>query len=253
MPAPLRRRPKAAAACWWNIGSRRRGVHLAVACLGLLASSLAEARDPQRTLVTFDLAEIHLDDAGTFQWESAVFVPLGAERLHVEIDGGGVQLSKLEGVDVQVLYEHPLSDTTMLWAGIERDFAAGPNLALAVIGAGIQWTPALYTETSAFLSAQGETFHQVKAIGTVPVAERLTVEPRAELNSVLHSGSNRDLDAGLTDVSASLRLRMEQDRGPAPYIGLTWSSALGDTAHRMRHQGDAVSSVAVLVGTGWSF
>ena len=55
-------------------------------------------------------------------------------------------------------------------------------------------------------------------------------------------------EAGLTDISAELRLRYELRRELAPYLGVSWFERVGRTADLARSAGEPVAELAVLAG-----
>ncbi|MGB3491879.1 MAG: copper resistance protein B, partial [Elainellaceae cyanobacterium] len=59
--------------------------------------------------------------------------------------------------------------------------------------------------------------------------------------------------AGFTGVELGLRLRYEISRKFAPYIGVSWESALGETANRIESSGGDPDTTAFVTGIKFWF
>ncbi len=58
----------------------------------------------------------------------------------------------------------------------------------------------------------------------------------------------RRIGSGLSTAEAGLRLRYEFTRRFAPYVGVAWDHAFGDTAKLRRADGEAVNDTRLVVG-----
>lgn len=57
-----------------------------------------------------------------------------------------------------------------------------------------------------------------------------------------------ELGSGLSSVEAGLRLRYEFRKELAPYVGVEWSRALGDTADYIKARGGEIDDTRFVVG-----
>ena len=80
------------------------------------------------------------------------------------------------------------------------------------------------------------------------LAQRWILQPRIETNFAGASDRERGIGTGFTDVQLGLRLRYEIRREIAPYIGISWTRRLGDTADIARGRGDRVTGRGVVLG-----
>lgn len=227
--------------------------------IGIGLSSLAAVQGPAAKAQsldgwqpTVDLAELQLDGRNTIHWESALYHPVGLGRLHLEFDADSERFTRIKGVQTQMLYEAQISRSAAFWAGGEHDAGQGISSSI-VVGGNVQPFPWLYGETSLFLATNGKAFQQVKLVARTGLHGELDLEPRLVLNSAFQADPSRHLGAGLNDLSMEIRVRLKRKVGFAPYAGIKWNSALGETARWARASGDKTRSCAVLLGFGFGF
>jgi copper resistance protein B len=60
--------------------------------------------------------------------------------------------------------------------------------------------------------------------------------------------SERGIGRGISTIEPGVRLRYEITRKFAPYVGVSWERALGETADLAREEGEDVENLAFLVG-----
>ncbi|HBM06530.1 MAG TPA: copper resistance protein CopB, partial [Pseudomonas sp.] len=80
------------------------------------------------------------------------------------------------------------------------------------------------------------------------LTNRLILQPTAELNFYGKDDPARGVGAGLANTEVGLRLRYEIVREFAPYIGVTWSRAYGNTADMARDEGEDVDEARFVAG-----
>lgn len=74
------------------------------------------------------------------------------------------------------------------------------------------------------------------------------LQPRTEINLSAQDVPDYGLGAGFNDVSLELRLRYEIAREFAPYVGVRYTSLLGETADIGRRNGESVDDVQFVIG-----
>jgi copper resistance protein B len=80
------------------------------------------------------------------------------------------------------------------------------------------------------------------------LTQRLILQPRMELNLAAQDIPDLQTGSGLSTAEAGLRLRYEIRREFAPYIGLSWTRSVGDTADFVRAAGDDPSKLSIVAG-----
>ncbi len=157
--------------------------------------------------------------------------------------GGG-----LEEAEIQALWSRAVGSYFDLQAGVRHDFAPGDDRTFAVIGAqGL--TPYLFEiDTAIFVSEDGDVSARLEAEYEFLVTQRLILQPRAELNFEFQDAPAYELGSGLSSVELGGRLRYEIRRQFAPYVGVSWRRAYGDTARYIRADGGEPGGVSFVAG-----
>lgn len=84
-------------------------------------------------------------------------------------------------------------------------------------------------DNALYLSEEGDVTFEFEGEYDLRITQRLVLQPRAELTLAARDVSERNLGAGLTDVSLDLRLRYEIKREFAPYVGIRYRTLAGET------------------------
>ena len=74
-----------------------------------------------------------------------------------------------------------------------------------------------------------------------------------ELNLAVQEVAELGLGQGLTDVEGGLRLRYELRRRLAPYLGVTFSRDIGETANFTRAEDEDVGAISAVAGVRFWF
>ena len=80
------------------------------------------------------------------------------------------------------------------------------------------------------------------------LTQRLILQPRLETEIAGQEVEKFGVGEGFNDIELGLRLRYEIRREFAPYIGVSWTRLLGNTADFARREGDEVDNLAFVVG-----
>jgi copper resistance protein B len=161
---------------------------------------------------------------------------------------GDVRKSRVESASIEALWfrlYHPFWGTQF---GVRQDFGDGPDrswLAVGVQGA----TPYWYgMEATAYVGESGRTAARLKASSDVRITQRLVLRPEIEANLYGRSDPARGLGSGLATLQTELRLRYELSREFAPYVGVAWDRAFGETEKLRRAATGKADEVKFLVG-----
>lgn len=74
------------------------------------------------------------------------------------------------------------------------------------------------------------------------------LQPRVELTANLTDSAEYRRQSGLSNLRVGLRYRHEITREFAPYIGIYWNTALGNTADYMKSMGDDTTETGFVLG-----
>lgn len=182
-------------------------------------------------------------------WDAQGWYGGDLRKLWIKTEGEYLEdESRFEEAELQALYSRAISPYFDLQAGIRHDFEPDPATAYAVVG--VQGLAPYWFEidAAAFLSEDGDVSARIEAEYEWLLTQRLILQPRTELNLSLDDVEALGVGSGLSTAELGLRLRYEIKREIAPYIGISWSRAVGDTADFARAEGEDVDSLSFVAG-----
>ncbi|KAB0494529.1 copper resistance protein B [Pseudomonas vancouverensis] len=187
------------------------------------------------------------DDGSTLAWDLSGWIGGDIDRLWLRSEGersNGVT----EDAEIQALWGHAISPWWDLVGGVRQDFKPGAPQTWAAFG--VQGM-ALYNfeaEATAFISEAGQSALRLQGDYDILLSQRLILQPSAELNAYANNDPQRGIGAGLSNIEAGLRLRYEIRREFAPYVGVSWNRAFGNTADYIAEEGEDSSEARLVLG-----
>ncbi len=167
---------------------------------------------------------------------------------------GDINSGRLEESQTDLLWGHAISAYFDTQLGVRLDqYEAGRNrqwLAIGVQGLAPYW---FELDVTGYLGDGGRTALAIEAEYELLLTQTLILQPRAELTLYGEDDPEYGLGSGLSDAAIGLRLRYEINRQFAPYIGVEWSGAYGDTADYQRAAGQSVSDTQFVAGLRFWF
>ena len=209
-----------------------------------------ENGDIRTTGVVIDRLEAGFgDDDETWLWDVQGWTGGDIHRFWWKSEGEGDFDGGLEEVEVQALYGRAITPFWDVQAGVRQDFRRHgedtTHLVLGVQGLAPHWWE---VDAAAFLSTEGDLTARVEAEYDQRLTQRLILQPRFEADLSAGDIPELGLGSGLTSVEAGLRLRYEIRREFAPYVGVEWSRALGETADLIEAAGGDAEDTRLVVG-----
>jgi copper resistance protein B len=200
------------------------------------------------SLVQFSRLEGWSSDEGTgLLWDGQGWVGGDLDRLWLRSEGERVD-GKSEAADVELLYGRAVSRWWDVVAGVRHDLDPDPSRTWAAIGI-VGLAPQKFeVEATAYVGESGRVAARFEVEYDVLLTNRLILQPLFEVNLLSKDDVERGLGSGLTVAEASLRLRYEVTRQFAPYLGLVYERAYGDTADMRRATGEDVDDARVVAG-----
>ena len=168
---------------------------------------------------------------------------------HYRLDGE----EDLEEAMIEIFYSRNVAKFWDVRLGIRHDFEPQPErsfLAAGFEGLAPQW---FEVDATAYLSEDGDVSAKVEVEYELMFTQRLVLIPRLESGLSLQDAPEYGQWQGLTDVTLGARLMYHIRREFAPYIGVTWSRKLGETANRVENAGGDIDSTAVVAGVRFWF
>lgn len=182
-----------------------------------------------------------------FAWEG--FARYGGDynRLWLETEGETLIDGGTEAAELSLLYGRSISAFFDLRAGLRREIEPGSTAAAQI---GVQGLAPYWFEidANAYLSEEGDLSADFEAEYDLLLTQRLVLQPRFEAGFAFQDIAARDVGAGFTGLETGVRLRYEIKREIAPYIGVSWSKSLGETAAVARRAGEAEDTVSAVIG-----
>jgi copper resistance protein B len=232
-------------------------VHAADLIFG--AEAMAAARetlvrengDVRVTAVILDRLEAAFggDEDETYLWDVQGWTGGDLNRFWWKSEGEGDFGGELEDVEVQALYSRAVSPFWDVQAGVRQDFRPDgedtTHLVLGLQGLAPYWWE---IDAAAFLSIDGDLTARVEAEYDQRITQRLILQPRLEIDASASDIPELEIGSGLSSVEAGLRLRYEFRKEFAPYVGVEWSRALGETADYIEARGGEVEDTRLVVG-----
>lgn len=186
------------------------------------------------------------DGDGT-AWEGEAWYGTDGDKLWLRSEGerrGG----SVEDGDAEAFWNHSVAPFWSTQLGARYDFGEGPDRRWAAFG--IQGLAPYWfeLEATAYVGANGRTTARLRAEYELLLTQRLILQPEAEVNVYGEDDAARRIGSGVSDVQFGLRLRYEIRRQFAPYVGVSWTRRVGDTADYARQDGEAVSNRQFVAG-----
>lgn len=229
--------------------------HAADAVYG--AEAMAEAREREsaehggtRTYkVMIDQLETQIRKGGDgYYWEAFAWYGGDINKLWISTEGEGNFGESPEKAEIQVLYSRALNPWFNLQTGVRHDLRPNPqrsHLVLGIDGLAPYW----FEVTGAvFLSNKGEFTARFEGEYDQRLTRKLILQPRLEFNLAAQNAPEIRVGSGLVNVETGLRLRYEFIPEFAPYIGVGYERAFGNTADLARGRGEDAGGWSLLVG-----
>lgn len=185
------------------------------------------------------------DGRDGYAWEGHAWYGGDINKIWVKSQGEGTIGEGLASAEVQALWSRAVSPFFDVQLGLRHDFRPDPDrtyLALGVQGLAPYW---LEFEAAAFVSEKGDISARVEAEHDLRLTRKLILQPLVQVDLAAQDVPELGIGAGLSTAEAGLRLRYEIKRELAPYVGVEYQRAFGDTARSRRAAGDDAG--------GWSF
>ena len=192
-------------------------------------------------------------DAGsTLAWDLSGWAGGDVDRLAFRSEGERTN-GHTEEAELQLLWSHAIGPWWETVAGVRQDFKPGSPQTWAAFG--VQGMPlyGLETEATAFIGEGGQSALRLEAEYDMLLTQRWVLQPNVEVHLHGRNDDSRGVGSGLSDASIGLRLRYEISRQFAPYVGVSWSRAYGNSAELQRAEGEDTSEARLVAGIRFWF
>lgn len=230
--------------------------------LGIIVAALARAvplspqparaaeAEPLQYLVLADRLEYRTNEGDDLlAWDAQGWLGGDYNKLWIKTEGEYVfEGDRFEDAEFQGLFSRAIARYWDVQAGVRQDFEPDPSRTFGVLG--VQGLAPYWfdVEAAAFVSEDGDVEARIEAEYDLLFTQRLILQPRVELNFAFQDVAELGIGAGLSTAELGLRLRYEIRREIAPYIGVSWARAVGDTADFARNEGENPGKLSFVAG-----
>ena len=173
-------------------------------------------------------------------------------RLWIKAEGAAVTRGQGSHGEYQALYGRMVSPFWDAQFGLRADVQSGGGSTASRAGAvvGLQGVaPGWFElEPALFVTTDGKVMLDLTGSVDLYLAQRLVLQPRAEVNVAAQDSPEFATASGLTKGSLAIRLRYEIRRELAPYIGVLWERSFGRTAEIARAGAGETGETLLVVG-----
>lgn len=211
-----------------------------------LTRPMVHARE-LNSLIVVDRLEAWNADPGTgAAWEAKGWIGSDLNRVWLRTEGERTD-GRTEAADVELLYGRSVSPWWDTVVGLKQDFEGGSQTWVAF---GVQGLAPYKFEVQAtvWLGESGRTAAGLEIEYELLLTNRLILQPLVELKLFGKDDPGRGVGSGLSTAEAGLRLRYEIRRQFAPYIGIVYERAFGDTGDLRRAESGDTADTRVMAG-----
>lgn len=199
--------------------------------------------------ILFNLAEYQFRKGRDgIEWNAQAWYGGDIDRIWVKSEGEATVGRSVERAEVQALYSHAIGPYFNLQGGLRYDFKPNPSRVYATVGIEGLAPSFFELEGALFLSNKGELLARAEGYYDQRITQRLILQPRAELNFAAQSSRETGIGSGLSDAELGLRLRYDISRQFAPYAGVQYRRAFGDTRRFLRDAGEDSGGWEIVTG-----
>jgi len=188
------------------------------------------------------------DDHEGYAWDAQGWRGGDIHRFWWKSEGEGAFDGDVEYAELQLLYSRAITPYFDVQTGVRQSYRPQGDRTDLVVG--LQGLAPYLFEVSAeaFVSNEGEFTARGEAEYDLRLTQRLILQPSAELGFSADEIPEFAIGAGFTDLELGARLRYEIRRDFAPYVGVEWHNALGDTRDIIEASGEDADSARFVIG-----
>jgi copper resistance protein B len=187
------------------------------------------------------------DEDSGYRWDLEAWYGGDTNRFVFKTAGEGVEGDGVEVAETQALYSRAVGRYTDVQAGIRYNFEPDSRTYAAVAVESLlpYW---FEVEASLFLSDHGDFFGRLEGSYDLRLTQRLILQPRIELELAAQNVPEANIGSGFSSGEFGLRLRYDIRKEFAPYIGVNFEKAFGQTADFARAAGEENEDTSVVIG-----
>lgn len=186
------------------------------------------------------------DSSSGFAWQAEGWIGTDLHRAWLR-SSGEHQGGRIGAAEVEVLYGRGIAAWWDLVGGVRHELRPGDGRSFLVVGIQGLAPQNFEMEATAWLrdgqiAARFETTYQLL------FTNRLILQPHLQLQWFAENEPLRGIGSGLATLEGGLRLRYEVVRRFAPYAGIGYQRAFGETGSLRRDAGDDIGELRLVAG-----
>jgi copper resistance protein B len=187
------------------------------------------------------------DPGSSLAWNAKGWFGTDLDRLWLRSEGERAD-GELEAADAELLYGRSISPWLDAVGGVRTDFRPGDGRSWIALGLQGLAPQRFEIAATAYVGTHRRSAARFEAEYRLLFTNRLMLQPVLELWLYGRDDAARGVGAGVSTAETGLRLRYEFTRRFAPYLGIEYERAIGDTASLRRAAGAAVSDSRLVLG-----
>ena len=187
-------------------------------------------------------------------WDVEGWIGRDFNKLYLESEGHwSIDDEEIDEAGVELFYGRTIASFWDLRLGVRHDFRPDPDRTFAALGVQGLAPLRFEVEATAYVSEDGDVSAALEAEYDLHLSQRLILQPRLETGIALQEVEEYGVGQGFNDIELGLRLRYEIRREFAPYIGISWSRKLGETADLAEDGGEDIETTSFVAGVRFWF
>ena len=196
-----------------------------------------------------DRAEVKVREGDDgYAWDAQAWYGGDINKLWLKSEGEGTINERLESSEVQALWSRAIDPWFDLQLGVRQDFQPGPSRTYLV--AGLQGLAPYWFEVdgAVFVSDKGDVTARLEGEYDLRITQKVILQPRAEIEFAIQDVPELGIGSGVSTTEIGARLRYQFAPQFAPYVGIEYEHAYGDTRRFRRAMGEDSRSLSLLLG-----
>lgn len=190
----------------------------------------------------------------TLLWDVQAWVGSDYNKLWFKSEGTWlIDREKFEEAETELFYSRNIATFWDLQIGARHDFKPDPDRTFAALGFQGLAPYWFEVEVTAYISEDGDLSAGFEAEYDLLLSQRLILQPRFETSVAVQEVEKYGVGRGVNDIELGARLRYEIRREFAPYIGVSWSRKLGETADLADDEGEDIDVISFVIGVSLWF
>ena len=173
-----------------------------------------------------------------------------AHKLVAKLDA---ELDDDTDFELELLYSRPFSAYFDFQIGLRIADHGGTAVTGLVAGFEGLAPYRIELDAAATITEDGDALVSAEFERDFLLTEKLILQPRLEIDAALSDVDELGIASGFNNISVELRVRYEIHRKFAPYIGVSWQRALGDTGRLLEAVGGDKNITIMVIGVSFWF